>query len=112
MLRSRKRPAPSVSARKLWPLPLCSVTFAAGIGTAFSSTMTPAHSAESADKILDALIPHKSATSAASRAAQRMLYRGTADDCCAFSKTEQPRNGNRDARSGGWLAMALGAFLA
>jgi len=73
--------------------------------------VTPAHSAESAAEILDAVIPHKRANSAAIRAAERMLYRGTADACCAFSKTEQPRNGNRDASSGGLFALRLGRIL-
>src|ERR1700738_5544724 len=81
------------------------------MGTPFSSMITPAHSAESAAEILDAVIPHKSATSAARGAAERMLYRGTVDDCCAFSKTEQPRNGNRDASSGGLFALGLRRIL-
>ncbi len=45
--------------------------------------MTPAQSAESAADSFAAVIPHKSANSAANRTAERMLYRGTAADCCA-----------------------------
>jgi hypothetical protein len=62
---------------------LCSEIFAAAMGTLFSSTMTPAQSAASAADTFAAVIPHKSANSAAIRTAERMLYRGTAADCCA-----------------------------
>src|SRR6266478_3961081 len=58
MLRSTKRPAPSVSARKVCAVLLWSDIFAA-------------------------VIPHKKANSTAIRATERMLYRGTAGDGCA-----------------------------
>jgi len=45
--------------------------------------MTPVQSAESSADIFAAVIPHKSANSAAIRTAERMLYRGTAANCCA-----------------------------
>src|SRR6266404_2725403 len=83
MLRSTKRPAPSVSARKVCAVLLWSNIFAAAIGTPFSSTMTPAQSAESVADIFAAVIPHKKANSTAIRATERMLYRGTAGDGCA-----------------------------
>src|SRR5258707_11431254 len=53
------------------------------MGTPFSSTMTPAQSAESVADIFAAVIPHKKANSTAIRATERMLYRGTAGDGCA-----------------------------
>src|SRR5260370_18780220 len=83
MLRSTKRPAPSVSARKVCAVLLWSDIFAAAMGTPFSSTMTPAQSAESVADIFAAVIPHKKANSTAIRATERMLYRGTAGDGCA-----------------------------
>src|SRR5260370_7862796 len=80
MLRSTNRPAPSVSARKVCAVLLWSDIFAAAMGTPFSSTMTPAQSAESVADIFAAVIPHKKASSTAIRATERMLYRGTAGD--------------------------------
>jgi hypothetical protein len=62
---------------------LCSDIFAAAMGTLFSSTMTPAQSAESAAELIGAMIPHRKTKSAATPAAERMLYRGTAGDGCA-----------------------------
>jgi hypothetical protein len=53
------------------------------MGTLFSSMMMPPHSAESAAEIIGALIPQRETKSAAMQAAERMLYRGTAGDCCA-----------------------------
>src|ERR1700687_6384124 len=62
------------------------------MGTLFSSMMMPPQSAEAAAEIIGALIPQRKMKSAAMRAAERMLYRGTAGECCAaFSRWEVSR---------------------
>src|SRR5258708_18530959 len=86
MSRRMKRPAPSVSVRKVRPVLLWSMIFAAARGSPFSSATTPVHSAESAHKIVAGVIPDNRAQRSASRAVERMCHRGTAGACCAFPK--------------------------